>query len=298
MFTVSKLRTTRALAPQRTTQNMLRVVLAFLAAVNLGNASTCQARTSFGPGIPRLGIWAKGIESGRLGDTLLVFFSMSGDYSPHTVGEGVVRLGRGLDWVHGDSIHTGRVSSEDVRWYAAVLATEEGRTEIRARMTVHESRESVTDEMEIVLPVEVSRDSVVFGMARTVRAETVRAGQRYRLAGYIGLVPIEGPEEVTGPDIKERPQVLRKNSVVCWACPRDSTWNLPFVVMIDRDGRPRSAALLEGEVRTLGATPGMVQSAQNALTGWRFAPARTLAGPVADGMYVTVEMNCHRRSGP
>lgn len=241
-------------------------------------------------GIPNFAIFMQPAEYGAPHEPFRVLISMGGDYPSDVVGTGTLRLGPGLTLVNGELVHKGHVSFSwrgevDRKWYLELRAVGPGRTEIRALLKVAVGNDR-TDEMEMVLPIEVDEQSLHFGSARRARAETIRGGQRFRYGGEF-LVPIDAPEEVSPTDIVEKPKAIVRDTAICEACPPAQV-ELPFVVLVGPDGGVRSSRLADGGREAAEATPAMIQSAQAALKRWKFTPGRTRLGPINDWVIVLV----------
>jgi len=257
----------------------------------------CRGSQPTPEGARHFSIWLqRPFESGSPSEPFRILITMGGQYyRKDVVGTGTLRLGPGLSVVTGSLIHRGHVSKtwdgpEENSWVVVLRAHNKGSTWIRAVMTAKPTASRI-DEMEMLLPIEITSDTLRFGVARAVRSETVRSGQRYRHGWY--LVPIERSEEVTSADIDQGVKVVHR---VQGACPEGpvSVRELPFMVLVGRDGAMRSHRFLAGEGGAIGATPAMIQCAEAALKRWSFKPARARSRAVSDWTLVRVPV--HRLS--
>lgn len=256
--------------------------------------SGCEASSPSVAGFGGPSIFPQIATSGGPLEPFTILTSIGGDYSlKGAMCRGTLRLGPHLELISGDLAHAVRASAawegdSSYLWSVVLRASRFGSTEIRAfvRMDVPPDR---FDEMELLLPLEVGADGVKTGRARTVRTETVRAGQRYRSAGEF-LVPIDGPENVMPWEIKERPHVLVARKGTCAECPGEEHW-IPFVVFVGPHGEIRSHRFLGTDRDARGATPAMIETAEEALKDWKFAPARTKSRTVTDWITVRVSVS-------
>ena len=147
------------------------------------------------------------------------------------------------------------------------------------------------DEMDVVLPMDLTKSGPTFEIATVVRVETVRAGQRYRYGGEF-LVPLDAPEEVPAGSIMERSVPRNVGEAVCSDCSSDESAELPFVVFVDAAGNVRSLRILKNEASLKGhrVTPKMIASAEKAIRGWSFSPARTKGKAISDWCFVRVSV--------
>ena len=253
--------------------------------------SPVQAGASVGQyeGVAEFSIFPQVIESGGAHDPFRVLLTMHGKNPLNALGKATVTIGKGLEWVDGDREHTGHPSmfwkgARDNQWSVRLRAPEPCSTAVRVLMSVEASPHQV-DEVEMVLPVVVTGASITFGIPRPVREESIRNSQRFRYGGLY-LVPIDGPEEVTPPDIKEGPTVLEQQSVRCSQCASELK-EIYFVVFVGRDGSLLSSRMLEpgGNAKISAET---AKGAGEVLLHWKFSPARTKSGTVADWTFVRV----------
>jgi len=215
---------------------------------------------------------------------------MNGPYDRNAIGIGRVTLGRGLQWVSGDSVHDARIGEVDSHWVIIARALGSEKTEFRASISV-EKGGGGRDEMDAVLPLGFSQGNPEFGVAKEVRAETVRYGQRYRYGGEF-LVPIDAPEEVGPGEIVERSSPRGIAEIVCTTCPRGESAQLPYAVFLDAAGKVRSLRYLRDEVAVSGKniSPEMIASAEKGIRGWAFNPGRTKSKSIADWCLVRVKV--------
>ena len=246
-------------------------------------------------GTPQFWIAPQLAESRGPLDPFTMIVSIGGIYYPSTVtGTGKLRPGKGLRCVSGDSVHVGHVSeawkgARDNLWSIVFQAREMGSTEIRATLRIRATDDRI-DEMEVRLPIEVDSTGIRAGISRTIRAETVRAGQRFRYGGSF-LVPIDKPENITYVDIKKRARVVAAEDAICAEC-GGAERAVPFVVFVDPRGKIRSYRLLPWDRDGMDVSSAVVQSAGEALRQWKFSPASTRSRTVDD--WIIVRVNVHR----
>lgn len=221
-----------------------------------------------------------------------ILVSMRGiDYPPHAIAVGRIMLGPGMTLIAGDTLHVAHPSlawngPEDYRWSLTLRAQRGRAVELRAAMRA-EVGDGRIDEMESQMQVHLDADGIHATVPRTVREETVRAGQRYRYGGKF-LVPIDGPEFVTASDIKVHALPIKEVAATCPTCPADGS-KVAFVAFVDPSGNVRSSRALQNRKPGEHLSPDMLAAAAKALSRWTFSPARAGTGPVADWAIVEVE---------
>ncbi len=222
-----------------------------------------------------------------------VLFGMRGtDYPSEAQAEGRVVIGPGLEWVAGDSVHVGHVSpawrgAKDHRWPVTLRASRPGTIPLHAVMHAAVGGGRI-DEMDLAMDIAVDSMGIHAGLARIVREETVRHGQRYRCTARY-LVPIDRPEDVVEDDIKVKPKATLKIPGSCPDSPPDGC-DVVFVVFVDRSGGIVSLEPLPELTSVEAAKPAIIAAAARALRGWTFFPAMAGSRHVADWAHVRVHV--------
>jgi len=219
---------------------------------------------------------------------------MKGAYDTTASGEARIQLPEGVALVSGDTLYRCHPGGCDARWRIVVRVDREGTFELHGSLRIV-GGDGVVDEAEFVMPFEVHADSAIAGQSRLIRAETVRAGQRYRY-GSRYLVPVDGPEAVWQGDIErlgQKPRAPQDIEAVCATCSGDLPRNLTLVALVASDGQVvgvrRRGPAERGDAHAF-------EAAKDALTRTRFTPARLHGKAVAD--WVTVQVRILPPSDP
>ena len=235
-------------------------------------------------GAPAVGFSATWRSLPRLGQPARLRFSMAGRFDTTAVGTAHIRLPEGLQLVSGDTLYRGHPQGPTRYWSIVVVPQRTGLFEIRGTLAVQLSGEGTVDELDLALAFRVDRDSADVGSSRLTRAETVRAGKRFRYGGKY-LVPIEAPEQVTQAEIERNGTKAAVRSSTQGHCPNCGTKEgieAKFVVFVDATG----AVVAARPLRAL--SPDVERAARQALDGWIFEPTRIRGRPVPDWLQVTV----------
>jgi hypothetical protein len=185
--------------------------------------------------------------------------------------------------VEGDANRKMRSNAREFAWTVTVRPTQTGRFQLRRFVQI--DRASSLDEGDYMLPVELRTDSTIIGASKQLRLETVRSGQRFRYADAF-LVPIDGPEDFTQSDLRERARVVSGRVAECGACTASDAATVTWVVFLDETGHVKTARLASN----IEAGSAAAVATRAAINSWSFAPGRVKSRGVSDWVIVHVSV--------
>lgn len=263
---------------------------------------TCEASLKpVWPGQPRFDVTARLREQPHLGGDVGLVISVppSTSYPKGATATVRVQIPEGINLVSGDlswSMHPSMVWTDrrDNEREIRLLLDRTGEYAIHVFLRVEAGGDQGIDEMDLVMPITVRPDTVLYSNGYPTRIEAVRQGRRYRYAGRC-LVPIDSSESIVVGDI-EKPgvRVLREEVGHCGECGLREPVRVPFLAIVGSDGKLRSAEYtptydprIKGPLTGPEGSP-LVRVAREALSRWQFAPARAKGRPVAHCLEVQV----------
>lgn len=257
-------------------------------------SSACGASPFGFEGTRRFAIFPRVTGTNATAGEVSIDVSMGGDmdYPAQTVALGTIVLGAGLTWVAGDTVHLAHVSPAwkgvtDNLWSVTIRVPVGESTNLRAVMRADLGQGRI-DEMESTIRVVFDAAGIHTSVARTVREEMVRDGQRFRLGGRYA-VPIDGPEYVTADEITVRPTPIKEVSARCPQCQKGDS-KVTFVVFVDPAGNVHSYRALVNRTTGKGASAEVLDAAGQALRQWEFSPAKAGTRPIADWTIVELDV--------
>lgn len=239
----------------------------------------------------RYSFYARTAEAAPGGGPVNVWIQFDGRrYLQGTAGEIHIQLPAGLAVESGDTVRAGAIEALAQPWNLILRPTRTGHFEIRGTMRV--DARSFTDESEWRLVLNAESDTIYGATADPVRDQRVEKGQRYRYAGFDGLIPIDGPEPIVQNDLYpdyggRRASVVSSVPVRCGDCALSASETLAFRVVVDRHGRARDVQWAEHRTYPQPSSR-VVEAARNGLDRWRFQAARARGVPTSDAIVVLV----------
>ena len=225
--------------------------------------------------------------------SILVRVWGSPQYDSLAVGTVRVEFPPGVAWVSGDALRRVQISPYSARpmsdrsWVLTIRPQQTGRWELKLDLQIELGAGQITDETNLVIPLEVRADTVrMIEPPHPTRFERISGGQRFRFAdGY--FIPIETSEALLESEIAVKPRVLSPVSRRTPQGPSSRAAGVPFVAMIGEDGRLLAAEFME-EPRGEPYDSHRIETARRLLDDWKFAPAQAHGHAVADYLIVRV----------
>ncbi len=218
-----------------------------------------------------------------------------GWYTKSQTGLVEIRLPSSLTATKGDLVR--RVhpdgDSPDSEWDIEILPSQTGSFEISGTLTIDVGGNYGRDETDFQTQLFLGPDTSWVTHGRGVRYERVTGTQRYRYGGAY-LVPISQSEQVTPDDIVQPAKAVQNAPATCEGCDVDvAGTNVNVLVFLDENGRLTDARPLPKELPS-GAVSlpdsATFAAAKASLRSWVFSPSRTKSRPVADFIFVSVEV--------